>query len=185
MILQKFTTARKSGNIILTYWKLFSSDTHQSMKTSDNDLKVNLNLYPDNTLTASGYKFRFTFRSLSDVFILWWVSDEKSFQYVKIMLPLFRATVKNISKHNVPNYATHIIAFLCMLLPPYSPYINTELQINLKNLLKAYTICLILLEYGALLSFWTSLQKPQAFSWVYLYPTRNKLAVWFLSRVFL
>ena len=23
------------------------SDTHQSMKTSDNDLKVNLNLYPD------------------------------------------------------------------------------------------------------------------------------------------
>ena len=27
--------------------KIFSSDTHQSMKTSDNDLKVNLNIYPD------------------------------------------------------------------------------------------------------------------------------------------
>jgi len=27
--------------------KLFSSDTHQSMKTSDNDRKVNRNIYPD------------------------------------------------------------------------------------------------------------------------------------------
>ena len=27
--------------------KTFSSDTHQSMKTSDSDLKVNRNIYPD------------------------------------------------------------------------------------------------------------------------------------------
>ena len=45
-------------------------------------------------VTASGYIFRLTFRSLSDVFILWWVSDEESFQYVKGMLPLFRVVVK-------------------------------------------------------------------------------------------
>ena len=32
LVLQNFTTARKSGNIILTYRKLFSSDTHQSIK---------------------------------------------------------------------------------------------------------------------------------------------------------
>ena len=80
LILQNFTTARKSGNILLTYLKaFFSSDTHQSMKTSDSDLKVNRTIYPDavnhhhthlNTLTASGYIFRLTFRSLSDVFIL-------------------------------------------------------------------------------------------------------------------
>ena len=42
-----FTTARKSGNLLLTYLKVFSSDTHQSMKTSDGDLKVNRNIYPD------------------------------------------------------------------------------------------------------------------------------------------
>ena len=41
------TTARKSGNIILTYLKAFLSDTHQSTKTSDSDLKVNRNIYPD------------------------------------------------------------------------------------------------------------------------------------------
>ena len=58
------------------------------MKTSDNDLKVNRNIYPEAVnligpklgpnwshlgpirFTASGYIFRFTFRSLSDVFIL-------------------------------------------------------------------------------------------------------------------
>ena len=37
LVLQNFSTARKSGNI-LTYWKLFSTDTRQSMKrriTSD------------------------------------------------------------------------------------------------------------------------------------------------------
>ena len=27
--------------------KLFSSDTHQSMKTSDNGLKINRNIHPD------------------------------------------------------------------------------------------------------------------------------------------
>ena len=36
-----FTTARKSDK------QLFSSDTHQSMKTSVSDLKVNRNIYPD------------------------------------------------------------------------------------------------------------------------------------------
>ena len=67
LVLQKFTTARKSGNIIFTYKSFFSSDTHQSMKTSDSNLKVNRNPI---TLTASGYIFRLTFRSLSDVFTL-------------------------------------------------------------------------------------------------------------------
>ena len=104
MILQNFTPARKSGNIILTYWKLFSSDTHQSMKTSDNDLKVNRNIYP-NKSTASGYIFRLTFRSFADVFILWWVSDEKSLQYVKIMLPLFRAVLRMSSSAYNYHYA--------------------------------------------------------------------------------
>ena len=42
-----FTTARESGNILFTYLKAFSSDTNQSMKTSDNDLKANQNIYPD------------------------------------------------------------------------------------------------------------------------------------------
>ena len=32
LVLQNFTTARKRGNIILTSCKLFSSDTHQSIK---------------------------------------------------------------------------------------------------------------------------------------------------------
>ena len=38
LVLQNFTIARRSGNILFTYWKLFSSDTHQNMKTSDSDL---------------------------------------------------------------------------------------------------------------------------------------------------
>ena len=42
------TKAPKSGNILLTHFKaFFSSDTHQSIKTSDNDLKVNRNIYSD------------------------------------------------------------------------------------------------------------------------------------------
>jgi len=47
LVLQNSTTARKSGNILLTYLKLFSSDTYQSMKTSDHDIKVNRHIYPD------------------------------------------------------------------------------------------------------------------------------------------
>ena len=43
----KTVTARKSGNILLTYIKAFSSDTHQSMKTSNSALKVNRTIYPD------------------------------------------------------------------------------------------------------------------------------------------
>ena len=47
-IILNFTSARTSGNILLTYLEAFySSDTHQSMKTSDSDLKVNQNIYPD------------------------------------------------------------------------------------------------------------------------------------------
>ena len=82
------------------------------MKTSDSDLKANRNIYPDavnvigcvligpkcdqlGPINISGYIFRLTFRSLSDVFTH---SDEcrtkKAFKYVKRMLPLFRA-VKN------------------------------------------------------------------------------------------
>ena len=38
------------------------------------------------TLTASGYIFRLTFRSLSDVFIYWWVSDEKALKYALIRM---------------------------------------------------------------------------------------------------
>ena len=37
----------KSDNILFIYWKLFSSDTHQSLKTSDSDLKVDGNIYLD------------------------------------------------------------------------------------------------------------------------------------------
>ena len=37
----------KSGNNLLTYLKAFLSDTHQSMKMSGSDLKVNRNIYPD------------------------------------------------------------------------------------------------------------------------------------------
>ena len=53
------------------------------MKISDSDLKVNQNIYPDvvscdrmhlvdvvSHVTASGYIFRLTFGSLSDIFIL-------------------------------------------------------------------------------------------------------------------
>ena len=40
LVLQNFTTAQKSGNILFKYWKLFSSDSHQSMKTSDNILQM-------------------------------------------------------------------------------------------------------------------------------------------------
>jgi len=43
---------------------------------------------------SSGYIFLLIFRSLSDIFILWRVSDEKSFRYVKRMLQLFRAVDK-------------------------------------------------------------------------------------------
>ena len=39
--------SRKSGNIRLTYLKHFSSNSHQSMKMSDSDLKINQNIYPD------------------------------------------------------------------------------------------------------------------------------------------
>ena len=47
LVLQNFTTAQKGGNILFTYKKLFSSDTHQSMKASDGDLEVSRNVYPD------------------------------------------------------------------------------------------------------------------------------------------
>jgi len=47
LVLQNFTTAWKSGNNLFTYWKLFSSHTHQSMTMSDSDLKVNRNIYPN------------------------------------------------------------------------------------------------------------------------------------------
>ena len=51
LVLQIFTTIERSGNILFTYRKFFSSDSHQSKKTSD--------------------IFRLTFfRSLSDVFML-------------------------------------------------------------------------------------------------------------------
>ena len=47
MEINNFSTAQNSSNILLTYIKLFSSDTNQSMKTSDSNLKVNQNIYPD------------------------------------------------------------------------------------------------------------------------------------------
>ena len=46
LALRNFNTARKSGNILYIL-NAFSSDTHQSMKTSDSDLQVNRNIYPD------------------------------------------------------------------------------------------------------------------------------------------
>jgi len=54
-------------------------------------------------VTASGYIFRLSFRSQSDVLILWRVSDEKSFQYVKRMLPLFRTMGKFYSTNSLFN----------------------------------------------------------------------------------
>ena len=45
-------------------------------------------------VTASGYIFRSTFRSLSDVLCSDECRTKKAFQYVKRMLPLFRAVVK-------------------------------------------------------------------------------------------
>ena len=47
LVLQNSTTARKSGNIILTYLKAFFVRHSSEYKTSDSDRKVNRNIYPD------------------------------------------------------------------------------------------------------------------------------------------
>ena len=56
-------------------------------------------------LTASGYIFRLTFRSLSDVLYSDECRKKKGFQYVKIILPLFRAVVKLFSTKRLFNLA--------------------------------------------------------------------------------
>ena len=43
----KFCHSTKKRQHYFHILKAFLSDTHQSMKTSDNDLKVNRNIYPD------------------------------------------------------------------------------------------------------------------------------------------
>ena len=47
LVLQKFTTVRKAATFFYILKAFFSYDTHQSMKTSDTDLMVNRNIYPD------------------------------------------------------------------------------------------------------------------------------------------
>ena len=49
LVLQNFTTARKSGNILLTYLNLFSSDTHQSKKMTFS--------YSDKYRTKEAFKY--------------------------------------------------------------------------------------------------------------------------------
>ena len=76
-----FATARKSGNILMTYLKAFSSDTRQSMKCRIVTYRLT-ELYSD----AS--------RLLSDSSYLDEYRTKKACKYVKRMLPLFRAVVK-------------------------------------------------------------------------------------------
>ena len=45
-------------------------------------------------VTASGYIFQLTFRSLSNIFIIWWVSDEKSFQVCQKNMAVFSSCSK-------------------------------------------------------------------------------------------
>ena len=75
----------------------FSSDTHQSMETSDSDLKVNRNIYADERLDIY-------FRKPIGHYPTFSYSDEcrtkKAFMYVK-RLPLFRAVVKFCSTHRL------------------------------------------------------------------------------------
>ena len=42
-----FTTARNSGNILLTYWKAFFVRHSSEHKMLDSDQKVDWNIYPD------------------------------------------------------------------------------------------------------------------------------------------
>ena len=46
-VLQNSTTARKGGNALLTYLKAFFVRHESEYVTSDSDLKVNRNIYPD------------------------------------------------------------------------------------------------------------------------------------------
>ena len=65
-------------------------------------------------VTASGYIFRLTFRSLSDVFIPWWVSDEKKLSVCEKNVAAFRAVVKFCST----NRLFELISILSDLAPP-------------------------------------------------------------------
>ena len=56
------------------------------------------------SLSASGYIFRFTFRSLFDVSYSDECRTKKAFQYAKRMLPLFRAKVKFCSANRLFTY---------------------------------------------------------------------------------
>ena len=47
LVLQNFTIARKSGNILLAYWKAFLVRHSSEYETSDKNRKVNRNIYPD------------------------------------------------------------------------------------------------------------------------------------------
>ena len=58
---------------------------------------------------ASGYIFRFTFRSLSDVSYSDECQTKKSFQYVKRMLPLLRAII-------IIKFYNHLLPTPCNLL---------------------------------------------------------------------
>ena len=47
LVLQSITTAQDSGNILFTYLKAFFVRHSSEYETSDSDLKVNRNIYPD------------------------------------------------------------------------------------------------------------------------------------------
>ena len=47
LVAQNFTTARKSSNILLTYWKAFFVRHSSEHKTWDSDRKVDRNIYLD------------------------------------------------------------------------------------------------------------------------------------------
>ena len=79
------------------------------MKTSDSDLKVNRNIYPDavtcDRMRLIGPKCDqlgpIDIVYLKNLFTLMSVGREKLYKYVKRMLPLFRAVVKFCSTNRL------------------------------------------------------------------------------------
>ena len=76
---------------------LFSSDTHQSLKTSDSDLKVNQHIYPDavNVLGHLGLVRRI--RTLTENWEIGGIASKIS-SVVQSELPRFSKQIKNF-KH--------------------------------------------------------------------------------------
>ena len=70
LVLQNVTTARKNGNILFTYLKAFSSDTHQSIKTSDSDLNRNISVFHLSVLESVYIKTQNPFLCRKKEFVL-------------------------------------------------------------------------------------------------------------------